>query len=128
VNYKIKAWISKLKGNPEKVKLNKPLSYLVRILLEFPVKDIDAEDEESGRAMQVGNAGKGKAAVVKTCSCRLLGLVDPTELKPNVLAWCHQESYLVLEKPLGVVDSKSQAMEINEKPNRGFSDDKQSKN
>jgi len=36
------------------------------------MKGIDAEDEDSGRAMQVGNAGKGKAAVVKPCSCRLL--------------------------------------------------------
>ncbi|CCC70817.1 hypothetical protein NCAS_0F03330 [Naumovozyma castellii] len=124
--------LDKIKDNKEKIKNNRQLPYLVANVVE--VMDMDEiEDKENNESTTQGgnvnldNAAKGKAAVVKTSSRQtvflpMVGLVDPTKLKPNDLVGVNKDSYLILEKLPSEFDSRVKAMEVDEKPTETYSD------
>ncbi|CCD23595.1 proteasome regulatory particle base subunit RPT5 NDAI_0B05620 [Naumovozyma dairenensis CBS 421] len=124
--------LEKIKDNKEKIKNNRQLPYLVANVVE--VMDMDEiEDKENNESTTQGgnvnldNATQGKAAVVKTSSRQtvflpMVGLVDPTKLKPNDLVGVNKDSYLVLEKLPSEFDSRVKAMEVDEKPTETYSD------
>ncbi|EJW82116.1 proteasome regulatory particle, partial [Wuchereria bancrofti] len=73
------------------------------------------------------DAHKTKCAVIKTSTratyfLPVVGLVDPSELKPGDLVGVNKDSYLVLEKLPAEYDSRVKAMEVDERPNEQYSD------
>jgi len=121
------AFKEKIKENTEKIKLNKQLPYLVGNVVEL--LDVENEDaNEDGAAMDSdAQAGKGKAAVIKTSTRQtvflpVVGLVDPKKLRPGDLIGVHKDSYLVLDTLPPEYDSRVKAMEVDEKPTEEYSD------
>lgn len=124
--------LDKIKDNKEKIKNNKQLPYLVANIVE--IMDMDGLDDEQnsesatqGGNVNLDNAAKGKAAVVKTSSRQtvflpMVGLVDPNKLKPNDLVGVNKDSYLVLDTLPSEFDSRVKAMEVDEKPTETYSD------
>ena len=69
----------------------------------------------------------GKSAVIKTSTRQtiflpIIGLVDPTKLKPGDLIGLNKDSYLVLDTLPPEYDSRVKAMEVDEKPTEVYSD------
>lgn len=122
--------LEKIKDNQEKIKNNRQLPYLVANVVE--IMDMDElqdsnESDTQGGNVNLDNAAKGKAAVIKTSSRQtvflpMVGLVDPTKLKPNDLVGVNKDSYLILDTLPSEFDSRVKAMEVDEKPTETYSD------
>ncbi|AET40268.1 proteasome regulatory particle base subunit RPT5 Ecym_5527 [Eremothecium cymbalariae DBVPG len=122
--------LEKIKDNKEKIKNNKQLPYLVANVVE--IMDMDGLDDTNESVTQGGNlnldnAAKGYAAVVKTSSRQtvflpMVGLVNPKKLKPNDLVGVNKDSYLVLDTLPSEFDSRVKAMEVDDKPTETYSD------
>ncbi|KHJ94107.1 putative proteasome-activating nucleotidase [Oesophagostomum dentatum] len=73
------------------------------------------------------DAHKTKCAVIKTSTratyfLPVVGLVEPSELKPGDLVGVNKDSYLILEKLPAEYDSRVKAMEVDERPSEQYSD------
>jgi 26S proteasome regulatory subunit T5 len=115
----------KIKDNEEKVALNKQLPYLVANVVEMI--DADGDGEEDGAAVDLDSIRKGKCAVVRTSTRQtiflpMVGLVDPSELKPGDLVGVNKDSYLILDPLPAEYDSRVKAMEVDEKPTEDYND------
>ncbi|KAI9346007.1 P-loop containing nucleoside triphosphate hydrolase protein [Zopfochytrium polystomum] len=117
----------KIKENKEKIKLNKQLPYLVANIVEILDMDPNDEPEEDGANVDLDAHRKGKCAVVRattrqTVFLPMIGLVDPTKLKPGDLVGVNKDSFLVLDTLPPEYDSRVKAMEVDEKPTEDYSD------
>lgn len=77
--------------------------------------------------MDLNDIRVGKSAVIKTSTRQtiflpIIGLVDPTKLKPADLIGLNKDSYLVLDTLPAEYDSRVKAMEVDEKPTEAYSD------
>ena len=59
---------------------------------------------------------------MKTIFLPLVGLVEPSELKPGDLIGVNKDSYLILDKLPPEYDSRVKAMEVDEKPTEDYND------
>ena len=89
--------------------------------------DADKEASEQGANIDIDAARAGKSAVIKTSTRQtiflpMIGLVDPSKLKPNDLIGVNKDSYLVLDTLPSEYDSRVKAMEVDEKPTEDYSD------
>jgi 26S proteasome regulatory subunit T5 len=94
--------------------VNKTLPYLVSNVVEL--LELEEMQEEEGANVDL-DAHKTKCAVIKTSTratyfLPVVGLVDPSELKPADLVGVNKDSYLVLEKLPAEYDSRVKAMEV----------------
>ncbi|KAI9830412.1 MAG: 26S proteasome regulatory subunit 6A [Phylliscum demangeonii] len=117
----------KIKDNMEKIKNNRQLPYLVGNVVELLDMDPTAEAAEEGANIDLDATRVGKSAVIKTSTRQtiflpLIGLVEPSELKPGDLIGVNKESYLVLDTLPAEYDSRVKAMEVDEKPKEKYSD------
>lgn len=132
--------------NTDKIKNNKMLPYLVGNVVEvrFPLSlspsvlhslslpqilDIDPDEDEAGDGANVDLDAqrKGKCAVIKTSTRQtiflpLVGLVDPSTLRPKDLIGVNKDSYLILDTLPAEFDSRVKAMEVDEKPTESYND------
>ncbi len=95
--------------------MNKTLPYLVSNVVEL--LELEELLEEEGANVDL-DAHKTKCAVIKTSTratyfLPVVGLVDPSELKPGDLVGVNKDSYLVLEKLPAEYDSRVKAMEVS---------------
>lgn len=109
--------LEQINDNKEKIENNRMLPYLVANIVE--ILDADTEDDA-----EVPN---GKSAVIKTSTRQtvflpLVGLVEPSQLKPGDLVGVNKDSYLVLDQLPSEYDSRVKAMEVEEKPQETYSD------
>lgn len=114
----------RIRGNQEKIKLNRQLPYLVANVVETIT--LEPEVEEGGLS-EVDAQRDGKCIVIKTSTRQtiflpVIGLVNSDELKPNDLVGVNKDSYLILDKLPPEYDSRVKAMEINERPQEEYSD------
>ncbi|KAJ3215724.1 26S proteasome regulatory subunit 6A [Clydaea vesicula] len=117
----------KIKDNLEKIKLNKQLPYLVANVVELLEMDPNEEPEEDGANIDLDAHRKGKCAVIKTSTRQtiflpMIGLVDPSKLKPGDLVGVNKDSYLILDNLPSEYDSRVKAMEVDEKPTEDYND------
>ena len=119
--------LERIKDNQEKINNNKQLPYLVANVVELI--DLDAEKDvlEQGANVDLDAARSGKSAVIKTSTRQtiflpLVGLVEPSNLKPNDLIGVNKDSYLVLDTLPAEYDSRVKAMEVDERPSEDYSD------
>lgn len=119
--------LERIKDNQEKINNNKQLPYLVANVVELI--DLDAEKDvlEQGANVDLDAARSGKSAVIKTSTRQtiflpLVGLVEPSSLKPNDLIGVNKDSYLVLDTLPAEYDSRVKAMEVDERPSEDYSD------
>jgi 26S proteasome regulatory subunit T5 len=89
--------------------------------------DVEKEAAEEGANIDLDATRVGKSAVIKTSTRQtiflpLIGLVDPTTLKPGDLIGVNKDSYLVLDTLPAEYDSRVKAMEVDEKPTEKYSD------
>ena len=115
----------RIKDNKEKVKLNKQLPYLVANIVEIvePYVDVD----EDGSAGDSNADYKGKGVVVKTSTRQTVflpipGLVRAEEVVPGELVGVNKDSYIVLEKLPAEFDSRTKAMEVDDRPTEDYTD------
>ncbi|EFJ15061.1 hypothetical protein SELMODRAFT_74992 [Selaginella moellendorffii] len=127
VTLELDATKEKIRENLEKIKLNKQLPYLVGNVVE--ILDVNPEDEaeEDGANVDLDSQRKGKCVVLKTSTRQtiflpVVGLVDPTTLKPGDLVGVNKDSYLILDTLPSEYDSRVKAMEVDEKPTEDYSD------
>ncbi|VDN81977.1 unnamed protein product [Brugia pahangi] len=124
ISHAIDTLTSHVKENTERIKVNKTLPYLVSNVVELLLLEELQEDEGANVDL---DAHKTKCAVIKTSTratyfLPVVGLVDPSELKPGDLVGVNKDSYLVLEKLPAEYDSRVKAMEVDERPNEQYSD------
>lgn len=124
INHNMQALKEKVKDNTERIKVNKTLPYLVSNVVEL--LELEELQEEEGANVDL-DAHKTQCAVIKTSTratyfLPVVGLVDPTELKPGDLVGVNKDSYLVLEKLPAEYDSRVKAMEVDERPSEQYSD------
>ncbi|KAE9553352.1 hypothetical protein FO519_003415 [Halicephalobus sp. NKZ332] len=124
INHGIQALKEKIKENNERIKVNKTLPYLVSNVVEL--LELEELQEEEGANVDL-DAHKTQCAVIKTSTratyfLPVVGLVDPTDLKPGDLVGVNKDSYLVLEKLPAEYDSRVKAMEVDERPSEQYSD------
>jgi len=117
----------KIKDNTEKIKLNKQLPYLVGNVIELIDMDPEDEPEEDGANIDLDAHRKGKCAVIKTSTRQtvflpLIGLIDPSKLKPGDLIGVNKDSFLILDTLPAEYDSRVKAMEVDEKPTEDYND------
>eukprot|EP00842_Homolaphlyctis_polyrhiza_P000740 jgi/Hompol1/1667/HPOL_005695-RA len=117
----------RIKDNHEKIKLNKQLPYLVSNVVEILDMDPNDEPEEDGANVDLDAHRKGKCAVVKTSTRQtiflpMIGLVDPSKLKPGDLVGVNKDSYLILDTLPAEYDARVKAMEVDEKPTEDYND------
>jgi 26S proteasome regulatory subunit T5 len=103
------------------------LPYLVGNVVELLDMDPTQEEAEDGANVDLHATRVGKSAVIKTSTRQtiflpLIGLVDPTTLKPGQLLGLHKDSYLVLDTLPAEYDSRVKAMEVDEKPTEKYTD------
>ncbi|BGP58688.1 hypothetical protein JCM8202_003610 [Rhodotorula sphaerocarpa] len=116
-----------IKDNTDKIKNNKMLPYLVGNVVEILDINPDEEDEDEGANVDLDAQRKGKCAVIKTSTRQtiflpLVGLVDPSNLRPKDLIGVNKDSYLVLDTLPAEYDSRVKAMEVDEKPTESYND------
>mmetsp|Transcript_1439 Transcript_1439/g.3862 ORF Transcript_1439/g.3862 Transcript_1439/m.3862 type:complete len:436 (-) Transcript_1439:378-1685(-) len=121
----------RVKENADKVKMHKQLPYLVGNIVELIEPEAedddggaDADEDENDVAM---TSGAKTAVVIKTSTRQtiylpVVGLVEPSELKPGDLVGVNKDSYLVLEALPPEYDSRVKAMEVDEKPTEDYGD------
>ncbi|KAL2913291.1 26S proteasome regulatory subunit 6A [Polyrhizophydium stewartii] len=119
--------LERIKENEEKIKLNKQLPYLVSNVVELLDMDPNDEPEEDGANVDLDAHRKGKCAVVRTTTRQtiflpMIGLVDPTKLKPGDLVGVNKDSYLILDTLPAEFDARVKAMEVDEKPTEDYND------
>lgn len=124
INHSVQTLKERIKENNERIKVNKTLPYLVSNVVELLLLEELQEDEGANVDL---DAHKTKCAVIKTSTratyfLPVVGLVDPSELKPGDLVGVNKDSYLVLEKLPAEYDSRVKAMEVDERPNEQYSD------
>ncbi|KAI9789013.1 MAG: 26S proteasome regulatory subunit 6A, partial [Piccolia ochrophora] len=117
----------KIKDNTDKILNNRQLPYLVANVVELLTMDPTAEAAEEGANIDLDATRVGKSAVIKTSTRQtiflpLIGLVDPTELKPGDMIGVNKDSYLVLDTLPAEYDSRVKAMEVDEKPKEKYTD------
>eukprot|EP01064_Diplonema_japonicum_P028943 TRINITY_DN455_c6_g1_i1.p1 TRINITY_DN455_c6_g1~~TRINITY_DN455_c6_g1_i1.p1 ORF type:complete len:450 (+),score=117.77 TRINITY_DN455_c6_g1_i1:40-1350(+) len=117
----------KIKENAERIKLNSQLPHLVATLVEILSDDEEDDQEDEGQTVDVDDHRKGKAAVVKTSTRQtiylpVIGLVEPSKLKPNDLVGVNKDTYLVLDTLPPEYDSRVKTMEVDEKPKETYSE------
>ncbi|KAL6940644.1 26S proteasome regulatory subunit 6A [Hanseniaspora vineae] len=130
LQYEQAQMVAKIKDNKSKIKNNKQLPYLVSNVVEIMDlnDDVDADEKTNqGGNVNLDNTASGKAAVVKTSNRQtvflpMVGLVDPSTLKPNDLVGVNKDSYLILDTLPSEFDSRVKAMEVDEKPTETYSD------
>eukprot|EP00250_Pteridium_aquilinum_P029621 c39855_g1_i1 orf=357-1634(+) len=127
LSLELEALREKTKENQEKIKLNKQLPYLVGNVVE--ILDVSPEDEaeEDGANVDLDSQRKGKCVVLKTSTRQtiflpVVGLVDPSTLKPGDLVGVNKDSYLILDTLPSEYDSRVKAMEVDEKPTEDYGD------
>jgi len=103
----------------KKIKLNKQLPYLVANVVE--ILNVDPEEnEDEGSNVELDSSRKGKCVVIKTTTRQtiflpVIGLVEPSQLRPNELVGVNKDSYLILDLLPVEYDSRVKAMEVEEK-------------
>ncbi|TDZ71954.1 26S proteasome regulatory subunit 6A [Colletotrichum trifolii] len=117
----------KIKENLDKIANNRQLPYLVGNVVELLDLDPTAESSEEGANIDLDATRVGKSAVIKTSTRQtiflpLIGLVDPTTLKPGDLIGVNKDSYLILDTLPAEYDSRVKAMEVDEKPTEKYTD------
>ncbi|ODV68234.1 26S proteasome subunit P45 [Hyphopichia burtonii NRRL Y-1933] len=117
----------RIKDNQEKINNNKQLPYLVGNVVELLDLEAEKEASEQGANVDVDATRSGKSAVIKTSTRQtiflpLIGLVDPSNLKPNDLIGVNKDSYLILDTLPSEYDSRVKAMEVDEKPTEDYTD------
>ncbi|KAF6830269.1 26S protease regulatory subunit 6A [Colletotrichum plurivorum] len=117
----------KIKENHDKIANNRQLPYLVGNVVELLDLDPTAESSEEGANIDLDATRVGKSAVIKTSTRQtiflpLIGLVDPTTLKPGDLIGVNKDSYLILDTLPAEYDSRVKAMEVDEKPTEKYTD------
>lgn len=127
LNHEKAVMLERIKDNQEKINNNKQLPYLVGNVVELLNLDADKEASEQGANIDIDAARAGKSAVIKTSTRQtiflpMIGLVDPSKLKPNDLIGVNKDSYLVLDTLPSEYDSRVKAMEVDEKPTEDYSD------
>lgn len=127
LNHEKTVMLERIKDNQEKINNNKQLPYLVGNVVELLNLDADKEASEQGANIDIDAARAGKSAVIKTSTRQtiflpMIGLVDPSKLKPNDLIGVNKDSYLVLDTLPSEYDSRVKAMEVDEKPTEDYSD------
>lgn len=96
-------------------------------MVELLDLDVDEEAVEEGANIDLDATRVGKSAVIKTSTRQtiflpLVGVVDPSKLKPGDLIGVNKDSYLVLDTLPAEYDSRVKAMEVDEKPQEQYSD------
>ncbi|KJH51184.1 26S proteasome subunit P45 family protein [Dictyocaulus viviparus] len=124
INHSVSTLRERIKDNNERIKVNKTLPYLVSNVVEL--LDLEDNQEEEGANVDL-DAHKTKCAVIKTSTratyfLPVVGLVEPSELKPGDLVGVNKDSYLILEKLPAEYDSRVKAMEVDERPSEQYSD------
>jgi len=124
INHSIQTLKDRIKENNERIKVNKTLPYLVSNVVEL--LELEELQEEEGANVDL-DAHKTQCAVIKTSTratyfLPVVGLVDPSEMKPGDLVGVNKDSYLVLEKLPPEYDSRVKAMEVDERPTEQYSD------
>ena len=119
LNHEKTVMLERIKDNQEKINNNKQLPYLVGNVVELLNLDADKEASEQGANIDIDAARAGKSAVIKTSTRQtiflpMIGLVDPSKLKPNDLIGVNKDSYLVLDTLPSEYDSRVKAMEVDE--------------
>ena len=119
--------MERIKDNQEKINNNKQLPYLVGNVVELLDLNAEKEASEQGANIDIDAARAGTSAVIKTSTRQtiflpMIGLVDPSKLKPNDLIGVNKDSYLVLDTLPSEYDSRVKAMEVDEKPTEDYSD------
>ncbi|KAJ1372318.1 26S proteasome regulatory subunit 6A, partial [Parelaphostrongylus tenuis] len=114
LNHSVATLRERIKDNNERIKVNKTLPYLVSNVVEL--LDLEDNQEEEGANVDL-DAHKTKCAVIKTSTratyfLPVIGLVEPSELKPGDLVGVNKDSYLILEKLPAEYDSRVKAMEV----------------
>jgi 26S proteasome regulatory subunit T5 len=117
----------KIKENKEKIKLNNQLPYLVGNIVEVLDVKPEEEEEEDGATADLDSQRQGKCVVLKTSTRQtiflpVVGLVEPSSLRPGDLVGVNKDSYLVLDTLPAEYDSRVKAMEVDEKPTEDYSD------
>jgi 26S proteasome regulatory subunit T5 len=107
----------KIKENREKIKLNNQLPYLVSNIVEVLDVAPEEDEEEDGANMDLDSQRQGKCVVVKTTTRQtiflpVVGLVEPSALKPGDLVGVNKDSYLILDTLPAEYDSRVKAMEV----------------
>ncbi|CAH1389793.1 unnamed protein product [Nezara viridula] len=125
VSHELQSQKEKIKENNEKIKVNKHLPYLVSNVIE--ILDMEAETEDEGAVVDLHAKSSGKSAVIKTSTRQtyflpMIGLVEPSMLKPGQLIGVNKDSYLILEKLPSEYDARVKAMEVDERPTDQYSD------
>jgi len=127
MNTELKNLDARIKENKERLNLSTQLPHMVANVGE--ILDVeDEENEESGSGMKDEKINKTKKALVIKTSARhtvylpVIGMVEPSELKPGELIAINKESYIVYEKLPAEYDSRVKAMEIDERPTEEYSD------
>ncbi|KAK6027514.1 ATPase, AAA family, partial [Ostertagia ostertagi] len=115
INHSVSMLKERIKDNNERIKVNKTLPYLVSNVVEL--LDLEDNQEEEGANVDL-DAHKTKCAVIKTSTratyfLPVVGLVEPSELKPGDLVGVNKDSYLILEKLPAEYDSRVKAMEVS---------------
>lgn len=87
----------------------------------------DDVDQQAGSSTDLDSTRKGKCAVIKTSTRQtiflpVVGLVDPTLLKPGDLIGVNKDSYLILDTLPAEYDSRVKAMEVDERPTEQYTD------
>lgn len=115
----------RIKDNKKKVDMNKQRPWLVANVIE--IIDPYDEGEEDGSARDANTEVQAKGVVVKTSTRQtvflpLPGLLRAHELKPSELVGTNKDSYIILEKLPAEYDSRTKAMEVDERPTEDYTD------
>jgi 26S proteasome regulatory subunit T5 len=115
----------RIKDNKRKVDMNKQRPWLVANVIE--IVDPYDEGEEDGSARDANTEVQAKGVVVKTSTRQtvflpLPGLLRAHELKPSELVGTNKDSYIILEKLPAEYDSRTKAMEVDDRPTEDYTD------
>ncbi|CAL9170945.1 unnamed protein product [Musa hybrid cultivar] len=126
-NLELESLKDKIKGNQEKIKINKQLPYLVGSIVEILEMNPEEEAEEDGADIDLNSQRKGKCVVLKTSTREtiflpVVRLVDPDKLKLGDLVGVNKDNYLILDTLPSEYDSRLKAMEVDEKPTEDYND------
>lgn len=119
-----------IKENLDKIKMNTQLPYMVAEVVEIlDSKDAmdPSEREEEGSNIDLDSQRHGKCAVVKTTArtsafLPVIGLVEPTELRPGDFVGVNKDSFLIYEKLPSEYDPRAKAMEVDERPTESYAE------
>lgn len=114
-----------IKDNKRKVDMNKQRPWLVANVIE--IVDPYDEGDEDGSARDANTEAEEKGVVVKTSTRQtvflpLPGLLRANELKPSELVGTNKDSYIILEKLPAEYDSRTKAMEVDDRPTEDYTD------